>query len=68
MKLKIMKIYNKIKRTKWWYIEKIMNKNEIENKFILPFLYRRQFYDVCNYILNNEKEYYFIQNILQFMK
>ena len=34
-----------------------MNIYENENNFTLTFLYGRQFYDICNYILNNEKEY-----------
>ena len=34
-----------------------MNIYENENNFALIFLYGRQFYDICNYILNNEKEY-----------
>ena len=33
-----------------------MNIYENENNFALTFLYGRQFYDICNYILNNEKD------------
>ena len=37
---------------------------EDENNFALTFLYGRQFLNICNHILNNEKEYE-IQNIFK---
>ena len=43
-----------------------MNIYENENNFALTFLYGWQFYDICNYILNNEKEYE-VQNIFKYI-